>query len=548
MVPNQPEVPGNFAVQDLTGKTLGNYVLIRRLGRGGMANVYLAQQTTLNRHVAFKVLKPELAIDKAYVTRFHREAQAAAALNQSNIVQIYEVGEIDGVHFIAQEYVRGQNLRQYLSRNSIVEAILVVSILRQVASALQESSKQGVVHRDIKPENIMIASNGEVKVTDFGLARVLDDQRTDLTQIGITMGTPLYMSPEQAEGSHVDVRSDLYSLGITAWHMLTGRPPFEGENALTIAVKHVKEDLTPLSQIRPDLPSELCDVIHKLTNKKPDDRYQSPALLIKQLRTLDFDDIADWDQLTEKLAVPNEESGIGAATVPQSKLEVTRQLETIMSGHFRPWWRSPGLLASIALTLVAGSVVGLFYAWTHPPDDPMAEVELIFNTIPGFEDAKTQYDQALKKSLSRGANREEMETWWLSVGEYFPAYDEETGKRNPVNTFHARRADLRLAELYLNSDGISESQQRLGSQKALQIYERLERVNDSDFRLTGQAGKALVLDMSQKFVGSEVDHNAEINYLLDAVQNGRVEKIQSAFLRKRIRELLDERYPETLDH
>ena len=178
---------------DLSGLVLGEYQLLRRLGQGGMAFVYLALQKSLQRKVALKVLKADLAEDETYVKRFEREAQAAAKLTQGNIVQIYEVGHAEGYHFIAQEYVAGRNLRQYIGRHGAVEPVMAVNVLRQCSLALQKASETGVVHRDIKPENIMLSTKGEVKIADFGLARILErsgDQA--LTQVGVTMGTPLY--------------------------------------------------------------------------------------------------------------------------------------------------------------------------------------------------------------------------------------------------------------------------------------------------------------------------------------------------------------------
>ena len=205
-----------------------------------MAEVYLAEQQSLRRQVAFKILRRDLAEDPQYVQRFHQEARAAARLVQANIVQIYEVGKSDGLHYIAQEYVKGQNLKQYLHRHGAVDSLLAVNIMRQVASALVKAAENRVTHRDIKPENILLATNGEVKVADFGLARVVaEGQKNHLTQVGITMGTPLYMSPEQVEGKAVDPRSDLYSFGVTCYEMLAGRPPFEGETPLNVAVQHL---------------------------------------------------------------------------------------------------------------------------------------------------------------------------------------------------------------------------------------------------------------------------------------------------------------------
>ncbi|MEZ6108217.1 MAG: serine/threonine-protein kinase [Pirellulaceae bacterium] len=230
--PNGPDI-------NLSGQQLGDFLLLRRLGRGGMADVYLAEQRSLRRQVAVKILRAELARDPQYVSRFKFEAQAAARLVHANIVQVFNVGELDGLQFIAQEYVKGQNLKQYLQRNGAVDVPVAVHLLSQVAAALARAAEAGVTHRDIKPENILIGLSGEAKVADFGLARVRDDaHRNHQTQIDVTMGTPLYMSPEQVEGRKVDPRSDLYSLGVTAYEMLAGRPPFEGGNAISVAIRH----------------------------------------------------------------------------------------------------------------------------------------------------------------------------------------------------------------------------------------------------------------------------------------------------------------------
>jgi serine/threonine-protein kinase len=259
---------------DLSGRQIGDYRLLRRLGRGGMSDVYLAEQKSLRRQIAFKVLKRELAKDDTYVRRFHMEAQAAAALVHANIVQIHEVGCADGIHYIAQEYVAGQNLRDVVSRRGSVSAKLAVSVLRQTASALTKAADQGIIHRDIKPENIMLTPAGEVKVADFGLARVISNgDSLNLTQTGMTLGTPLYMSPEQVEGRALDPRSDIYSLGVTCYHMLIGEPPFRGETALSVAVQHVRTQPERLENRRPDLPTALCRIVHKMLAKKPGDRY-----------------------------------------------------------------------------------------------------------------------------------------------------------------------------------------------------------------------------------------------------------------------------------
>ena len=200
--PSQPAT-GSASPQafpDLTGRVLGGYTIIRRLGHGGMADVYLATQESLGRRVALKVLKPVLAQDTNYVRRFHNEAKSVAALVHPNIVQVYEVGECDGLHFIAQEYVPGDSLRQRLLREGSLPVDQAVEIMAAAAGAIEKAARSGIVHRDIKPDNILLGSDGSVKVADFGLARNTEAGALELTQTGMTMGTPLYMSPEQIEG------------------------------------------------------------------------------------------------------------------------------------------------------------------------------------------------------------------------------------------------------------------------------------------------------------------------------------------------------------
>ena len=285
-IPPSPALAADFTLTEEV--TLGEFRLLRRLGRGGMSEVYLAEQTQLKRHVAIKVLRPELMLDENLRQRFQKEALAVAGLNHPNIVQVYTVGEADGRFYIAQEYVNGQNLREYMTRKGPPDLPVAVHIMKQVAAALQAAGQAGIVHRDIKPENIMLARKGEVKVADFGLAK-RSQQSADsqqLTQLGTTMGTPLYMSPEQVNGSSVDERSDLYSFGVTAYHMLAGHPPFRGDNAISIAVQHLREQPKPLEKIRPDLPPLICRIIHKLMEKDPDNRYQSAAAVIKDLKRL----------------------------------------------------------------------------------------------------------------------------------------------------------------------------------------------------------------------------------------------------------------------
>jgi serine/threonine-protein kinase len=272
--------------ENLAGRQLGGYLVLRRIGSGGMADVYLAEQNSLGRQVALKVLHARLAHDPVYVQRFHNEARAAAALVHPNIVQIYEVGAAEGFHYIAQEYVAGKSLDEILARQGRLDQGMVLDILRQVTSALCKAAEVGIVHRDIKPANILFSTSGSLKVADFGLARVLTADSKTLTQVGVAMGTPLYMSPEQIEGRSVDVRSDLYSLGVTSYHLLAGEPPHMADTALAIAVQHLNKEPEALANMRVGLNERLAAVVHRMMAKQPADRYTGPVELMVELKDL----------------------------------------------------------------------------------------------------------------------------------------------------------------------------------------------------------------------------------------------------------------------
>lgn len=270
---------------DLTEKKLGEFQLLRPLGSGGMADVYLAQQTTLQRYVAVKVMKPALMAHSGQdmVARFKQEAMMAAGLNHPNIVQVYTIGEEDGLHYIAQEFVQGQDLATMLKGRGKPDVASALHLMRQVASALKASGHAGIVHRDIKPENIMITKKGEVKVADFGLAQ-LGESNTE--KKGVTMGTPLYMSPEQVSGRELDPRSDVYSFGVTAYQLLCGETPFKGNTSVAIAMQHLKNSPPPLKEKNPALPDVLCRLVHRMMAKRRSLRYQSADEVLEDLKKL----------------------------------------------------------------------------------------------------------------------------------------------------------------------------------------------------------------------------------------------------------------------
>ncbi|MGA0893033.1 MAG: Stk1 family PASTA domain-containing Ser/Thr kinase [Ilumatobacteraceae bacterium] len=287
------------------------YEIHKRIGRGGMADVFLARDLLLDRPVAIKVLFPEFAIDPNFVERFRREAQAAANLNHPNIVGVYDWGKFDATYFMAMEFVDGRTLADILRQNVRLNAQKAAEIASEVAAALSFAHRNGVVHRDIKPANILVGVNGQVKVADFGIARAMNSAtESNLTQDGSVMGTATYFSPEQAQGAQPDPRSDLYSLGVVLYEMVSSRPPFEGENPVSIAYKQVHENPTPLNQVVPDLPRAFEAIVARLLAKRPELRYATADELRDDLRRF------RQGESVRALGVAAAVSGTGAAGVP----------------------------------------------------------------------------------------------------------------------------------------------------------------------------------------------------------------------------------------
>src|SRR6266404_6226726 len=248
------------------------YLIQRKLGSGGMADVYLADDQELGRQVALKMLNERHASDDQFVERFRREAQSAAGLNHPNIVSIFDRGRAEGTYYIAMEYLDGRTLKELLVRNGPTPIPIAIDYARQILGALSFAHRNGIIHRDIKPHNIVVGGDGRLKVTDFGIAR---SGASQMTEAGSIVGTAQYLSPEQARGAPVDPRSDLYSLGIVLYEMLTGNVPFTGDTPLEIAMKHLSEVPVPPSELRDDVPDDLDLVVLRALAKDPEDRYQT---------------------------------------------------------------------------------------------------------------------------------------------------------------------------------------------------------------------------------------------------------------------------------
>ena len=271
---------------DLTDKRLGEFHLLRHLGSGGMADVFLAEQTSLQRYVAVKVMKPSLmkSSGQDMLARFKQEAMMAAGLNHPNIVQVYTIGQEGDLHYIAQEFVQGKDLASIIRDRGKPDLSSALHVMRQVAAALKASGQAGIVHRDIKPENILVTKKGEVKVADFGLAQLGD--ASGVEKEGVTMGTPLYMSPEQVSGRELDPRSDVYSLGVTCYQLLCGETPFKGPTPVAIAMQHLKNPPPPLREKNAALPDVLCRMVHRMMAKRRKLRYQSADEVLEDLKKL----------------------------------------------------------------------------------------------------------------------------------------------------------------------------------------------------------------------------------------------------------------------
>lgn len=312
----------------MIGKIIsGRYKILNVIGGGGMANVYLAHDKILDRDVAVKMLRLDFANDDEFIRRFHREAQSATSLAHPNIVTIYDVGEEANLYYIVMEYVNGQTLKQYIQQNAPVQVDKALDIMKQLTSAIAHAHQNQIIHRDIKPHNILIDDNGNVKITDFGIAMALS--ATSITQTNSVLGSVHYLSPEQARGGMANNKSDIYSLGIVMFELLTGRLPFSGESAVSIALKHLQSETPSLKRWNPTIPQSVENIVLKATAKDPFHRYNDVYEMEQDLETS-----LNPERLKEsKFAIPEDNEATKAIPVITDERPYRNLDETMVHGE-----------------------------------------------------------------------------------------------------------------------------------------------------------------------------------------------------------------------
>lgn len=382
------------------GQNLGHYEIIEQIGEGGMGEVYLAEDTHLGRKIALKILPESVAQDGERMQRFVREAKSASALNHPNIITIYEIGKTNNTHFIATEYIEGETLRERI-KGSPLKLKFALEIASQVAGALDAAHRAGIVHRDVKPENVMVRPDGLVKLLDFGIAK-LTEKETNIdseaataikaqTSAGMIIGTAAYMSPEQARGSQVDTRTDIFSFGVMLYEMLAGRPPFVGANALETIGSILNKEPVPLSRQIPDLPHEVERIINKALRKDREERYQTAKDLLIDLKDvkqdLEFQDKLERstspDASREQVSVRSGERATLATTdeptVQTEEVKAASGTASVRHLISKLERKHTGILLALATLVIAGIVFGL-YKFINPNRAPTTSQSNLIST------------------------------------------------------------------------------------------------------------------------------------------------------------------------
>ncbi|KXZ14903.1 serine/threonine protein kinase [Bacillus nakamurai] len=362
----------------LTGKRIsGRYHILRPIGGGGMANVYLAEDIILEREVAIKVLRFDFVNDNDFIRRFRREAQSASSLDHPNIVSIYDIGEEGDIYYIVMEYVEGMTLKEYITTHGPLHPKEALSIMEQIVSAIAHAHHNHIVHRDIKPHNILIDHMGHIKVTDFGIATALSS--TTITHTNSVLGSVHYLSPEQARGGLATKKSDIYALGIVLFELLTGKIPFDGESAVSIALKHLQTETPSAKKWNPSIPQSVENIILKATAKDPFHRYESAEDMEEDIRTaFDADrlneerfSVQDDEEMTKAIPIITDGSEV---TPPEPQKQAEDDDEKSVKKKKRKW---PWVLLAVCFVLITASVlaVTVFPSLFMPKDVSVPDVK-----------------------------------------------------------------------------------------------------------------------------------------------------------------------------
>ena len=483
----------------IVGKQIGRYEVLSRIGRGGMGEVFLAQDSSLGRKVALKLLRGEFTRNEDRLRRFQQEARAASALNHPNILTIHEIGQDGGLHFIATEYIEGETLRKQLARARMTLGH-ALDVAVQTASALTASHQAGIIHRDIKPENIMLRGDGYVKVLDFGLAKLVEAKTVNSalptlpkveTESGVVMGTVSYMSPEQARGLAVDARTDVWSLGVIIYEMVTGRQPFEGETTSDVLSLILQKEPPPLTQSISEVPPELERIVSKALRKDKEERYQSIKDLMLDLKSLK--EHLDFEARLERSAAPSGSPGVAGlrVTPPTGRPAPAKALALPFKAQLL--WKNPAYLFGSVATLVALVLIALFLFLKPKPASAESKSVAVLPFVNMSADKEDEY-------FSDGLSEELINALTNVEGLRVPA-------RTSAFAFKDKQGDIRKIGEQLNVSTVLEGSVRKAGSK-LRITAQLINVADG-FHLWSEMYDrdvqdvfAIQADISQRIVNS----------------------------------------------
>jgi eukaryotic-like serine/threonine-protein kinase len=482
----------------------GRYKIIEKVGGGGMADVYKAEDQVLGRTVALKILHKQFASDEGFLERFRREARAAAKLTHPNIVSIYDVGEEGGVHFIVMEFVKGMTLKKLIQKDAPLSTEKVVHISMQIAKAMEFAHEHEIIHRDIKPQNVIITDNGEIKVTDFGIARA--GATSTMTRTGAVMGTAHYISPEQAQGSIVGPTTDIYSLGVVMYEMATGELPFRGENPVSVALKHINDTPIPPRSVFGDIPVSLEAVIIKCMTKNPNERYRSADAVREDLK-----------RVIEGLPVKIVGAATPAAGDPSDMTRTIAAQNGLPSGRKvqkKPRWGLIAAIIAIVLILLIGGGVLAYTLISSPsivvPDikgktlsqaqQALDAVGLKLQVTKEVTNDKIAPGRVISQDPTAGAKMKKggTVTVVMSKGLETVAAPDLTGKTEAEASALLKKAGLLLGKIDTGfSDTIAEGQVMAQSPKA---GARVEKGGAIDITISGGAQQLKVPDVTNNTV------------------------------------------------